>query len=119
MEIQYTASYYKNNVNTAEDNDDVNHQKIEVYDSSLQRGTGRPYQFVLGSGDMLPGVDQGLYNMCPGEIRMIDIPKQLGYGDRGNKLFRIPGGVALNWRVELVAVESVREGDGKGREDRE
>ena len=55
--------------------------------------------------------------MCPGEIRSIDIPKQLGYGDKGNKLFRLPGGVGLNWRVELVAVESVREGDGRSRQD--
>jgi len=105
MEIQYTASYYLDGG-----------QKV-VYDSSAQRGTGLPYQFVLGSGDMVPGVDQGLYDMCPGEIRNIDIPKQLGYGDRGNKLFRIPAGMRLNWTVKLIAVNSIREGDDRARGD--
>ena len=37
---------------------------VVVYDSSAQRGTGLPYQMVLGSGDMLPGVDQGLSMTC-------------------------------------------------------
>jgi len=101
MEIQYIASYYI----------EGNKDGAKVYDSSAQRGTGLPYQMVLGSGDMLPGVDQGMYQMCPGEKREIDIPKQLGYGDKGNKLFRIPGGVRLFWEVELVALNSLKEGD--------
>ena len=53
MEIQYDARFGS--------------RDGPVYDSSAQRGTGLPYQFVLGSGDMIPGVDQGLYDMCPGE----------------------------------------------------
>lgn len=106
LEIQYTASYYL----------DGERKKL-VYDSSAQRGTGLPYQFVLGSGDMVPGVDLGLYDMYPGEIRALDVPKQLGYGERGNKLFRIPGGARLYWTVELVAVNTVREGDDRTRED--
>jgi|AntRauTorckE5430_2_1112549.scaffolds.fasta_scaffold00381_11 hypothetical protein len=97
MEIQYTASYYL-----------LGDDKKVVYDSSAQRGTGLPYQFVLGSGDMVPGVDLGLYDMCPGDQREIDIPKNLAYGDRGNKLFRIPGGARLNWSVELITINSVR-----------
>jgi len=97
MEIQYTASYYLGG-----------EEKKIVYDSSAQRGTGLPYQFVLGSGDMVPGVDLGLYDMCPGDKREIDIPKNLAYGDRGNKLFRIPGGARLNWSVELITVNAVR-----------
>lgn len=96
MEIQYTASYT------------VDDDKKIVYDSSAQRGTGLPYQFVLGSGDMLPGVDLGMYDMCQGEKREIDIPKNLGYGDRGNKLFRIPPGARLNWSVELISLDAVR-----------
>ena len=91
-----------------------------IYDSSLQRGTGQPYQMVLGSGDMLPGVDQGLYNMCPGEVRGLDIPPQLAYGSRGNKLFRIPPNASLYWKVELVSVNSVIKGDNsRSRDDME
>ena len=43
-----------------------------VYDSSAQRGTGQPYQYVIGSGDLIPGVDLGLYDMRPGEVRLLE-----------------------------------------------
>ena len=116
LEIHYTASYYFSN--THGENSDVNsNSDKKVYDSSFQRGTGLPYQLVLGSGDMIPGVDQGLYDMYPGEVRVLDIPMRLGYGERGNKVFRIPGGARLYWTVELIAVNTVREFDGRTRED--
>lgn len=90
-----------------------------VYDSSDARGTGQPYQMVLGSGDMLPGVDLGLYDMCPGEARRIEIPAALGYGPRGNKAFRIPPGANLVWTVDLVSINSIRPGDGRTRDEME
>ena len=90
-----------------------------VYDSSVTRGTGQPYQMVLGSGDMLPGVDQGLYQMCPGQTRGLQIPPLLAYGPRGNKLFRIPPDQPLYWQVRLVSVNGVREGDTRTRDTME
>ena len=90
-----------------------------VYDASATRGTGQPYQYVLGSGDILPGVDQGLYDMCPGEVRALQIPPMLAYGQRGSKLFRIPPNSSLHWKVELVSVNSVRQGDSRTREELE
>jgi hypothetical protein len=90
-----------------------------IYDSSDTRGTGQPYQMVLGSGDMLPGVDQGLYDMCPGQVRGLQISPALAYGARGNKMFRIPANTPLYWRVELVSVNSVRQGDPRTREEME
>jgi FK506-binding protein 2 len=80
-----------------------------IYDASEFRGTGRPYQMVLGSGDMIAGVDQGLVNMCPGEMRQIEIPPSLAYGAKGNKLFRIPPNARLIWEIELVSVNSMRQ----------
>lgn len=88
-----------------------------VYDSSLQRGTGQPYQMVLGSGDMINGVDQGLYDMCPGDVRILQIPPALGYGPRARNLYRIPDQSVLYWEVELVSVNSVREGSDVGGRD--
>lgn len=90
-----------------------------VYDSSEQRGTGRPYQMVLGSGDMLPGVDLGLYGMCPGEVRALQIPPVLAYGARGNPLYRVPPDTPLYWKVKLVTVNSVGVGDTRSREEME
>jgi FK506-binding protein 2 len=90
-----------------------------IYDSSAQRGTGLPYQFVLGSGDMIPGVDKGMYEMCPGEARLLEIPPVLGYGPRASKLFGIPSGSRLFWTVEVVTVNSVQKGDERTRDELE
>eukprot|EP00980_Cylindrotheca_fusiformis_P023160 scaffold10199_cov146-Cylindrotheca_fusiformis.AAC.17 len=94
----------------------------KLYDSSDFRGTGRPYQSVLGSGDMIPGVDQGLYDMCPGEVRQLRIPPILAYGKRARDSFRIPPSYqALEWKVELVSIDSTirQDNNNVSRDDRE
>lgn len=94
LEIHYKASFLRV---------DRNGNPVPiVYDSSAQRGTGQPYQMVLGSGDMLPGVDLGLYEACPGTRRRLTIPPRLAYGRKGNALYGIPPDTTLVWEVELV-----------------
>jgi FK506-binding protein 2 len=96
LEIDYEAAYV----------DKKSGKKI-VYDASAFRGTGRPYQLVLGNGDMIPGVDQGLYDMCPGEERVLDIPPVLGYSSQGTRIFRIPPDYqSLEWKVQLVSIDA-------------
>jgi predicted secreted protein len=90
-----------------------------IYDSSATRGTGQPYQMVMGSGDMLSGVDQGLYDMCPGQVRGLYIPPMLAYGRKGNKAFRVPADTPIYWVVELVSVNGVRQGDPRTRDEME
>jgi FKBP-type peptidyl-prolyl cis-trans isomerase len=99
LEINYEAAYIGKD------------GKRVIYDASEFRGTGLPYQLVLGNGDMIPGVDQGLYDMCPGEERFLDIPPILGYSSQGTRIFRIPPDyVSLEWRVQLVSIDTtVRE----------
>jgi len=75
---------------------------VTVYDASIFRGTGQPFKFVLGSGVMIPGVDQGLYNMCPGEVRLLKVPPKLAVG-----LLDPPAKAPLEWRVELVSIDGV------------
>jgi FK506-binding protein 2 len=95
LEIIYEAAYLTNDG-----------RKV-TYDASAFRGTGLPYQMVLGSGDMIPGVDQGLYDMCPGETRLLEIPPVLGYGRKGTQIFRIPPNyTGLEWLVELVSIDT-------------
>jgi len=80
-----------------------------IYDSSEFRGTGQPYAYVLGNSDVLKGVDLGTYDMCPGEIRGLRIPPELGYPN-GSKLFKqIPPNSYLFWTVELVELNFVNE----------
>ena len=114
LEIEYEAYYIVENESTS---------KKVLYDASAFRGTGnRPYQMVLGSGDMIPGVDQGLYDMCPGEKRLLSIPPLLGHGPNSRKLYRIPDNYKnLEWEVSLVTIDSTIKEDNNdvSREDRE
>lgn len=66
----------------------------------------------------LRGVDLGTYDMCPGEIRELTIPPELGYRN-GSKLYkRIPPNSQLFWRIELVELNFIKEGENdRERED--
>jgi len=92
---------------------------VTVYDASIFRGTGQPFKFVLGSGVMIPGVDQGMYNMCPGEVRLLKIPPRLAVG-----LLDPPAKAPLEWQIELVSIDGIiRQENNNGefvtREERE
>eukprot|EP00536_Pseudo-nitzschia_multiseries_P010047 jgi/Psemu1/319779/estExt_fgenesh1_pm.C_2940008 len=112
LEIDYEASYVEADTG-----------KKVIYDASAFRGTGnRPYQMVLGSGDVIPGVDQGLYDMCPGEKRVLRIPPVLGHGPKSRKLYRIPDDHRnLEWEVGLVTIDSTIREDNNvvSRDERE
>ncbi|KAJ2402533.1 hypothetical protein GGI23_000648 [Coemansia sp. RSA 2559] len=75
------------------------------FDSSRTRGT--PLEFVVGQGSVIKGWDQGLLNMCVGERRLLKIPADLAYGERGAPP-AIPPNAALVFETELVAVNGVR-----------
>jgi FK506-binding protein 2 len=111
LEIDYEASYITSDG-----------RKV-VYDASAFRGTGtQPYQMVLGSGDMIPGVDQGLYDMCPGDSRLLNIPPVLGHGPNSRRLYKIPDNYKnLEWEVSLVTIDTtIRENNNVvSREERE
>ena len=72
------------------------------FDSSLDRGT--PFQFVLGTGQVIQGWDQGVAGMKVGGKRKLTIPSKLGYGARG-----VPGAIPPNstlvFEVELLEVQ--------------
>jgi len=72
-----------------------------VFDSSRKRGT---FSFVLGSGHVIAGWDEGVAGMKVGGTRVLIIPPHLGYGDYGAGGV-IPGGATLTFEVELISVE--------------
>lgn len=62
-----------------------------------------PFTFQIGVGQVIKGWDQGLLDMCVGEVRKLTIPPHLGYGDRGAGNV-IPGGATLTFEVELMKI---------------
>jgi len=68
-----------------------------VFDSSYQRG--QPVPFTLG--EVIPGWNEGVQLMKPGEEYQFVIPAELGYGAQGAGA-EIPPNAALVFKVELL-----------------
>lgn len=41
------------------------------------------FSFRLGSGEVIPGWEQGVMGMCVGERRRMVVPPALAYGEKG------------------------------------
>ena len=67
------------------------------FDSSYDRG--QPVPFTLG--EVIPGWNEGVQLMKPGEEYQFVIPAEIGYGAQGNPP-DIPPNAALVFRVELL-----------------
>ena len=74
----------------------------EEFDASWDRG--RPFEFRLGKGQVIPGWDAGVQGMKVGGRRKLTIPSAMAYGARGT------GGVIaphepLVFVVDLLSVD--------------
>ena len=78
------------------------------FESSVDKN--RPFEFVLGTGAVIAGWDEGVSGMKVNEKRRLFIPPQLGYGSEGvvhpqTREVVIPGGATLVFDVELLEVK--------------
>jgi FKBP-type peptidyl-prolyl cis-trans isomerase FkpA len=73
----------------------------QSFDSS--RTGGRPFDFVLGGGQVIPGWERGVAGMKEGGVRELVIPARLAYGAKGSPPV-IPPEATLVFEIELVDV---------------
>jgi FKBP-type peptidyl-prolyl cis-trans isomerase len=71
-----------------------------VFDSSRARNT--TFDFWVGEGQVLPGLDEGLLGMKEGELRTVTVPPAMGYGLEAKP--KIPPNSTLTFEVELLDI---------------
>jgi len=76
-------------------------QNGQIFDDSITHG-GAPLSFVLGSGQLIPGIDTGTAGMRIGETRIIEIPPSQAYGSTANGT--IPANSTLVFEVTLESI---------------
>ena len=75
-----------------------------VRGTAIDRATARdPYGFVVGSGDVIRGLSEGVKGMRPGGRRVITVPWQYAYGAKGRPP-KVPPKSRLRFDVQLLEV---------------
>ncbi|KAF0745084.1 hypothetical protein Ae201684_000656 [Aphanomyces euteiches] len=74
----------------------------KLFDSS--RARGKPFEFIIGSGLVIKGWDEGMLNMSKGERSRLYIPAVKGYGASGAPPV-IPPNADLIFDVELLDIK--------------
>ena len=72
-----------------------------LFDTTAKQGGA--VEFVLGDGEILPALDEGVAGMCVGAKRRLIVPSDLAYGPRGRGA--VPPFATLIYDVELLQAD--------------
>ncbi len=73
-----------------------------MIDSSVKRG--RPMEFTLGMGEVIPGWEEGIALMRQGDKMRLIVPPELAYGEEGIPGM-IPENATLIFDIELLQID--------------
>jgi len=79
--------------------------KGNQFDSTYERNLS--FDFTLGAGHVIPGLEMGILGMRVGEKRLLTIPAVLAYGSRGRQQGAqqiVPPNATVLFEVELLEV---------------
>lgn len=74
----------------------------KVFDTSYPNNS--PFKFLLGKNRIMKGWDQGLTDMCVGEIRTLIVPPHLGYNREIFPRSIVDPNETLVFDIELLAI---------------
>lgn len=83
-----------------------------VFDSSKDRS---PLQFQLGQGQIIPGFEQAVIGMSPGETKTVNIPSNQAYGPRLEELIQEVPRQQLPTDMEFQVGQRLQLGQDKER----
>ena len=81
------------------------HDSTKPNAKGTQFDSGTLAPFVLGTGRVIRGMDQGILGMRVGGQRRLVIPPELAYGNNSPDLSKIPQNATLVFDVTLNAVQ--------------
>jgi peptidylprolyl isomerase len=73
-----------------------------MFDSSVLKK--KPFSFVLGTGGVIAGWDEGVATMAVGGKRQLVVPPDLAYGEQGFGNV-IPPNATLIFEIELLSIK--------------
>ncbi len=74
----------------------------KVVDSGMDKN--KPLKFTMGSGEMIPGFEEGVMSMKVGGKRKLVVPSNLAWGPQGAGEV-IPPNSIVNFEIELLDVK--------------
>jgi peptidylprolyl isomerase len=83
-----------------------------VFDSSVERD---PLQVTLGAGQIIPGVDQALTGMAPGDEQKVTVAAEEAYGPHRDELIHEVGRERLAPEMNVAVGDRLEGTDADGR----